>query len=309
MSIVKKAIVTGGAGFIGSHLCCALNMQNIRVLAFDDLSVGKASNLDSGIDLIKDDVLNMESLKEAALGCDIMFHLAARVTIRGSVETYLEDSKTNLLGTLSAIKAASQAGCKAVIFASSMAVYADSPTPCPLSESYLIEPISPYGISKSAAEKYLFMLGPKVGLRTAALRLFNTFGPGQVFTPYVGVITIFIHRLLEGLPPVIFGDGEQRRDFIHVDDVIKAFLAVMNSDINGIAINIGTQTATSVNQIAEMLTAKIAPSMKPVREPARPEELRNSVADITLAKKLFGFDPKARLETYIDEVFSEIKRR
>lgn len=308
MGELKKAIVTGGAGFIGTHLCIALLRKDISVVVYDDFSIGGTLNLPPGIELIKGDVNDTTQLAEAAAGCDVMFHLAAKVTIRGSTESFMEDAHTNVLGALSALKAAHEAKCKSIIFASSMAVYADSPRPKPIPETYPTLPLSPYGVSKLTAEKYLLMLGPSLGLRTLSLRIFNTFGPGQAFTPYVGVITIFVNRLLSGQPPIIFGDGEQTRDLIYVQDVANSFVLAAKSDLNGMAINVGSQKPTTVNQIANMLISRIAPNMKPLYEPARPEELRFSIADITLAKRTLGFFPKSSLEMELDELIDNIRK-
>jgi len=145
-------------------------------------------------------------------------------------------------------------------------------------------------------------VGEQFGFDAVALRYFNTYGAGQTFTPYVGVITIFIRRLLKGESPVIFGDGEQRRDFVHVEDVAAATVAAVERDVTGVAINIGTGVATSVNQIADMLRRRIAPHVEPLHGPAQPGELRNSIADITLARELLGYEPKRTLEDNLDEV-------
>jgi len=230
------------------------------------------------------------------------------VSIRHSIKTFIEDARINLMGTLGAIKGSSEAGAKKFIFASSMAVYDDSPSPSPISEEYPTDPVSPYGLSKLAAERYCLLLAESLGLETVILRYFNTYGRGQTFTPYVGVITIFINQLLSGRSPTIFGDGEQQRDFIHVSDVVNATLLAMRADCPGEVFNVGTGSATSINRIAALLADRIRPGQAPqYTEPAE-GELRYSVADITKARRLLGFDPAVTIESRLNEVIEWNRR-
>ena len=208
------------------------------------------------------------------------------------------------MGTLNVLRCAVAAGVKKLVFASSMAVYADSPTPDPITESYTAEPISPYGIAKLAAEKYCLQLAAEHGIDCHVLRYFNTYGTGQTFTPYVGVITIFVQKLLRGEPITIFGDGEQRRDFVHVGDIVAANLAAMRSGERQGLVNVGTGIATSVNEIARLLCDRIAPGTVPNHVDPHPGELRYSIADIGHIQRTLGYRPQGRLEERIDEVIA-----
>jgi len=302
-------LVTGGAGFIGSYVSRLLIARGWQVTVLDDLSMGKRENVPEGARLIVDDVCNPNTVRNAIVGIDVVFHLAAVVSIRVSMEEFYHDAEVNLLGTLNLLQACAERGISKFVYASSMAVYADSPVAVPVSEDYHLAPISPYGIAKLASEQYILQVGKQFKFDTVALRYFNTYGAGQTFTPYVGVITIFIRHLLERQVPVIFGDGEQRRDFVHVEDVAAATVAAAERGVSDTVINVGTGIATSVNQIAATLSAKIAPDITPVHDAAQPGELRNSIADISRARQLLGYEPERRLETDLDDVITWNKER
>ena len=299
---VGGALVLGGAGFIGSHLVKTLLDEGRKVTVLDDLSVGKRENVPEGAGFVKGSVDDVSAVRDAAAGCDTTVHLAAHVSIRHSMKTFIDDARTNLLGTLGALKGSSEAGVKRFVFASSMAVYADAPSPDPIREDHRLEPISPYGISKLAAERYCILMAQPLGLDTAVLRYFNTYGQGQTFTPYVGVITIFINRLLAGKTPTIFGDGEQQRDFIHVSDVVEATRLAMDATCTGEVFNVGTGRATSINTIATLLADRIRPDLSPEYAEASSCEPRYSIADIDKARRMLGFDPAVKIEDRIDEV-------
>ncbi|NOZ06411.1 MAG: SDR family NAD(P)-dependent oxidoreductase [Chloroflexi bacterium] len=303
------ALVTGGAGFIGSHVCRQLLERGWQVRVLDDLSMGKRENVPDGAQLIVGDVRDPNTVRRTVAGVDVLFHLAAVVSIRVSVDEFYHDAEVNLLGTLNLLQACAERGIGKFVYASSMAVYADSPSPVPVTEDYRLSPISPYGIAKLTSENYVMQVGKQFLFDTVALRYFNTYGAGQTFTPYVGVITIFIRRLLERQAPVIFGDGEQRRDFVHVEDVAAATVAAAERDVSGTVINVGTGISTSVNQIAAMLGDKIAPGITSIHDAAQPGELRNSIADISRARQLLGYEPKRRLETDLDEVIAWNRER
>ena len=302
-----RVLVTGGAGFIGSHLVDALLASGREVVVYDDLSMGTQDRVSAAAVFVKGDVRDGDRLRAALAGADSVCHLAARVSIRSSVDHFVEDADINVLGTLSVLRACADASVSRLVFASSMGVYADSPDPFPVSETHTAEPISPYGIGKLAAEKYCLLLAPTLGIKPIALRFFNTFGTRQTFTPYVGVITIFIRRLLAGEAPTIFGDGKQCRDFVHVSDIVQACLLALDSDAGGVALNIGTGIPTSVNQIAELLRGRIAPDIHPTHAPKAGGELQNCIADISQATKLLGYRPRETLESRIDEVIADIR--
>jgi UDP-glucose 4-epimerase len=297
-----KALVTGGAGFIGSHLVRALLAQGRQVTVLDDLSMGRRENVPDEAAFIHGNVRSREDVRRALEGVDIVFHEAARVSIRSSVKEFYGDAQTNFMGTLNLLRCCAGSDVRKLVFASSMAVYADSDAPTPVAESHPTEPISPYGIAKLAAEKYCLQIARDMGIACHVLRYFNTYGPGQTFTPYVGVITIFIRRLLQGETPGIFGDGEQRRDFVHVSDIVNANLLAMDSRLTNGVFNVGSGRATSVNDIATLLCIRIAPDVRPVHLPAHAGELRNSIADIGRISAAMGYAPRATLAQKIDEV-------
>jgi UDP-glucose 4-epimerase len=302
MAMQGKALVTGGAGFIGSHLARALLAEGLEVTILDDLSMGKEENVPAGARFIHGDVRLQEDVRRAIQGATIVFHEAARVSIRASVMEFYQDADTNFMGTLNVLRCCAKSEVRKIVFASSMAVYADSDEPESIPEDHSTEPISPYGIAKLAAEKYCMQLSHDMGISCHVLRYFNTYGPGQTFTPYVGVITIFIRRLLQGQRPSIFGDGEQRRDFVHVDDIVAANLLSMKSPIERGIFNVGTGRATSVNDIASLLCSRINPECHPFHVDAHPGELRNSIADIGRISAALGYRPTATLPEKIDEV-------
>lgn len=298
-----KALVTGGAGFIGSHVVQQLLAREWDVTVLDNLSMGRRENLPTDARLVVGDVRDPAVVSQAARGVDVVFHLAAVVSIRASVENFYHDAEVNLMGTLNILQCAARADVGRVIYASSMGVYADSPSPHPITEEHPTTPVSPYGIAKLAGEHYVLTLARQFNFDGVVLRYFNTYGPGQSFTPYVGVMTIFCRRLLAGEAPLIFGDGEQRRDFVHVADVAAATVAARDAP-SGIVCNIGTGRATSVNELAALLVARLNPHLTPHYGPAHPGELRNSIADITAARQHLGYEPRHMLADDIDDVIA-----
>ena len=299
----QRALVTGGAGFIGHHLARALLDKGLAVTVLDDLSVGRLENVPDGARFVRGDVRDDRALEAALEGVDCVCHEAALVSVRASVDRFVEDADVNLMGTLALLRAMARARVRSGILASSMAVYADHPRPEPVSESAATVPISPYGVAKLAAERYWLLLSEAAGIRATVLRYFNTYGPGQTFTPYVGVITIFVNRLLAGERPVIYGDGEQCRDYVHVQDVVAANLLALDRSADGRIYNVGTGRGTTVNAIAAELTSRLAPAIEPLREPARPGEVRNSIADIGAIRRELGFAP-TRSDLEYDDVIA-----
>jgi len=301
-------LVTGGAGFIGSHLCEGLLSEGYRVRVLDDLSIGKRENIPPECEFIQGSVLDPAMLKKATKNIFAICHEAARVTIRGSVDKFCEDAETNLMGTLLLLKSAGSQGVRKFVYASSMAVYSDSKKAQPISEQYSTVPASPYGIAKLAAEQYVMMVGPQLGIDPIVLRYFNTFGVRQTFTPYVGVITIFITQLLKKQPITIFGDGKQVRDFVHVSDIVQANLLALKKSAAGV-FNIGSGKGTSVFQVAELLKSKLFSDAVVRYEPSRPEELRNSVADVTRARSVLKYRPRTNLKVQIEEVIDYLRSK
>lgn len=302
--LFERALVTGGAGFIGSHLVERLLREGLQVVVLDDLSLGKREYVPKDLGFVLGDVRDPAAVSAAVAGVDVVFHLAARVSIRASVSGFCEDAETNLMGTLNVLQACASHRVKKFIYASSMAVYADAPEPVALHESYDTTPISPYGVAKLASERYAMLVAAQSGFDAVALRYFNTYGPRQTFTPYVGVITIFIQRLLRGEAPLIFGDGEQCRDFVYVGDIVDATLRAMTHGVGSEVFNVGSGRGITVNQIASMLCARLRPDVVPEHVAAHPGELRNSIADIGKARQFLGYEPQARLEDRIHEVIA-----
>lgn len=304
----QKALVTGGAGFIGSHIAEQLLETGMDVVVLDNLSIGKQKNIPNGASFVQGDIRDQETVSNImAQGVDVIFHQAAKVSIRASIDNCYEDADTNLMGTVNLLRACQNSDVKQFIFASSMGIYADSEKAEPIDENFTAEPASPYGIAKFASEKYCLLLCRKFGIRCAILRYFNTYGPRQTFTPYVGVITIFTNLLLDDKRPVIFGDGQQLRDYVHVRDVARANLLTMESSQRELVLNIGTGRAVSVNQIYDMLRERINPAISPEYDKERPGELKISFPDISRARKLIAYNPVHTLEDDLDEVIEYIR--
>ena len=299
--------VTGGAGFIGSHLVRALIERGERVTVFDNLSVGLRENVPAGATLVVGEVTDAAAVEQAMAGHSAVVHLAARVAIRSSFDFAVEDTHVNVVGTAAVMRAAHRGGSvKRVLSASSMAVYTDSPTPVPIGEAHPTRPISPYGISKLALEQLVHGMAQSAGMGSAVLRFFNTYGPGQALSPYVGVVTIFANALLAGKTPTIFGDGEQCRDFVHVADVVQACLRALDSDVTGETFNVGTGKATSVNRLFALVQDALEIPLAATHAAAVPGELRYSIADIGKARQLLGYAPQHSLERSLPEVVRAI---
>lgn len=305
----RTALVTGGAGFIGSKLAHRLLAEGLNVVVLDDLSTGTRANLPQGCQLVEGDMLDPQVVARALEGVDIVFHNAARVSVRASLEQFVEDAHANVMGTLRLLQALRGATVRKFVLASSMAVYADADSPHPLPEDFPQRPLSPYGTGKLAAELYALQICPLCGVDVIALRYFNTYGPGQAFTPYVGVVTIFVTKLLAGESPTIFGDGMQVRDFVSVQDIVQGNLCAMRADVSGQVFNIGSGRGTTVNEVARILLARLAPHLSPQYAPAQVGELRNSIADIRRARELLGYSPAGDLPADMDLIIADIRGR
>jgi len=303
----SHALVTGGAGFIGSHLTRALLADGRRVTVLDNLSVGRREVVPEGARFVHGDVRDDAAIADALSGVDCVFHLAAQVTIRGSFDRFSEDLDTNVMGTARLLRAVDRAHVKWFTLASSMAVYSDAGSPAPIDESHPKRPLSPYGVGKLAAEDVSHQILEARGIPFTATRFFNTYGPGQTYTPYVGVLTIFITRLLRGESITIFGDGEQQRDFIHVKDIVAGTMATPGREPG--RYNLGTGNGTTLNQLAAMVLAKLAPGQKAKHADAPAGELRFSVADIGAARRALGFSPTRSLQQDLDDVIAWVRER
>jgi UDP-glucose 4-epimerase len=307
MTRFRHALVTGGAGFIGSHLARALVRDGRAVTVLDNLSVGRREAVPDMARFVHGDVRDERAVADALNDVDCVFHLAAQVTIRGSFGRFYEDLDTNVMGTARLLAAIEPSRVKWFVLASSMAVYADAEAARPIPESHPTAPLSPYGWGKLASEGVARQILEGRGVPLTICRFFNTFGPGQAYTPYVGVITIFVTRLLRGEPPVIFGDGKQERDFVHVDDIVSGVLAAPGGPPG--TYNLGSGRGTSLNHLGAVLTERLNPSLRPSYAPAQPGELRYSIADITAARAALRYTPTRTIEQHLDGVIEDIRRR
>lgn len=292
-----KALVTGGAGFIGSHLAEALCRRGVRVVILDNLSAGSPANLawrqpGDDLELIQGDVADRATVRRAIAGCDWVFHEAALVSVPQSVAQPLASHRDNLTGTLEVLAAAREAGVKRLVFASSSAIYGDSAAPVK-QETQPPLPLTPYALQKYAAERYSQLFHSLYGLETVSLRYFNVFGPRQAFdSPYSGVIAKFCTAFLAGERPRVFGDGLQARDFVTVADVVAANLAAAERPAERVAgrvFNIGTGASVTLLDLIAELQRLTGRKLEPQFEPARPGDVRFSRADVSAAERELGF--------------------
>jgi UDP-glucose 4-epimerase len=278
-------LVTGGAGFIGSHLVDAYVTRGWRVSVIDDLSTGQRENVHEAANFIKLDLRDARAAEVVRdLRPDLISHHAAQMDVRRSVSDPVFDAETNIVATIRLLLAAAEAGVRKVVFASTGgAIYGD-PVEVPQTESHPTWPLSPYGCAKLAVEHYLHYFSVACGLPYAALRYANVYGPRQNAKGEAGVIAIFTRALLAGQKPTINGSGEQTRDYVYVEDVVRANLAVTEGELTG-AFNVGTGIETSVNQLAESLVRATGATTEAVYGPAKPGEQLRSVLDGTLLRK------------------------
>lgn len=278
----KNIVVTGGLGFIGSHIVDEL-VKNNNVRVIDNLSSGKITNLNepdsNNLELIKED-LNDVDLDEILNGADYVFHLAALASVPESVEKPLFSNAVNLDGTLKLLVACKNNNVKKVVFSSSAAVYGQNPN-MPLKESEPYMPTSPYAVQKASSELYLKAFHESYGLNAVSLRYFNVFGPKQnINSSYAAVIPNFISALLTGKQPIIYGDGQQTRDFIYVKDIVKANILACESNYNGV-VNIASGKGLSVNQLYSIIKEVLGSDVDPVYEEERIGDIKHSIADIS----------------------------
>lgn len=297
---MAKYVVTGGAGFIGSHLVRRLVTDGNEVVVVDNLSTGSLSNLEGlehRIKFVQGDIRNKELLQSLFSGAQVVFHQAAFVSVPQSVEDPMEAHDVNVNGTLCVLSAARETGVRRVVLASSCAVYGDSPV-VPKEETMTPDPISPYACTKYIMEIYAKMYSELYGLETVCLRYFNVYGPGQnPNSEYAAVIPKFISRMLRGERPIIFGDGTQSRDFICVDDVVEANLKAANiPGISGWTINIGSGKEYCLNDLVNMLNRILGINLAPIYGPTREGDIMRSLSGMEVAQKALGFAPKVLLE-------------
>ena len=291
-------MVTGGSGFIGTHLCERLldDGYDVRIV---DIVPPK-----SGIraEFVRASVLDAARLTKILEGAEGVVHLAALIDVATSVSDPFSDFSVNAAGTINVLEAARHAGVKKVAFASSAAVYGE-PERLPVDEEHPTAPMSPYGAAKLAAERYVLLYNSLYGMENTALRLFNVFGEGQnPSSPYSGVITKFATAITEGNQPIIFGDGEQTRDFVHVDDVCDAFVRAIEGQGCPSPLNIASGVETSVRELLEIMCGICGADFSPTYMPERKGEIARSVADIKLAKKSIGYAPRMALSQGLREI-------
>jgi len=295
-----RYLVTGGAGFIGSHTVDELVRRGHHVVVLDDLSAGREENLSQvagKTKFIRGSITDLDTVRSACHEVDYVLHLAARTSVPRSVKDPLETNRINVDGTLNVLVGAREAKVRRVVFAASSSAYGETPA-LPKVETMMPMPISPYGVSKLVGEIYAQVFGRIYGLENVSLRYFNVFGPRQdPDSPYSGVLSRFITALLDGASPVVFGDGEQSRDFTYVDNVVDAnLLACEAPEVSGMLFNVGTGRRATLNQTLKLLE-KIAG--KPIRakyDPPREGDILHSQADIELARKLLGYQPQVGFE-------------
>jgi UDP-glucose 4-epimerase len=295
-----KVLVTGGGGFIGSNLARALVDRGDDVCILDNFSTGNRANLaelTGNVEVVEGELRSYERVHAATRGVEVVFHQGALPSVPRSVQDPLTTSAVNVEGTLNVLLAARDEGVRRIVFASSSSVYGNSGE-LPRVETANPDPISPYGVSKLAAERYCVSFSRVYELETVALRYFNVFGPNQDPTSqYSAVIPRFVTAIAGGRPVPIYGDGDQRRDFTYVDNVIEANLLAAEAErANGAVLNIATGRSTSVNQLAEVIGRLLDRPVEREAHPPRPGDVRDSWADIDRAQKVLGWEPRVSLE-------------
>jgi nucleoside-diphosphate-sugar epimerase len=297
---MAKYLITGGAGFIGSNLARKLLSMGEEVVVLDDLSTGKKANLEGIKDrvrLVVGDICDLDVVREAMEGIDYVFHHAAVVSVPRSVDDPMRTNQVNVDGTLNCLLAARDVEAKRFVFAASSSAYGDSKE-LPKHEDMKPHPLSPYGVSKLVGEMYCRVFHEVYGLPTVSLRYFNIFGPYQdPHSQYAAVVPIFITRLLKGESPVIYGDGEQSRDFTYIDNAVQAnLLAVHSSGADGKTINVACGARYTLNDLVGHLKKLTGSDIDPTHENPRPGDIKHSMGDISTAAGLLGYAPDVSFE-------------
>ncbi len=296
-SSTRLALVTGGAGFIGSTLTNALFDRGLRVRILDNFATGERAQVDSRAELYEADIRDLESIRSAFAGVDCVFHVAALPRVPLSIEKPVETHMVNVVGTLNVLIAARDASVRRVIYSGSSSAYGNQPH-LPLREDMTPNPLNPYALQKLTGEYYTRLFHRLFGLQTLTLRYFNVFGPRMADVgAYVTVISVFLRARREGKPLTIHGDGEQTRDFTHVRDVVRANLLAMDCETaDGRAINIGNGRNVSINRVAQLIGGPV------VNLPPRPGDARDTLADNSEALRTLGWKPEVRFEDGLAEL-------
>lgn len=301
---MKRTIVTGGAGFIGAHLTEELARRGYYVIILDNVPTGKMENIKlllkkETVEFIRGSITDLPLLRKLFQGIDCIFHLAAISSVPRSIDDPQASHEVNATGTLNMLLAARDNGVRKVIYASSSSIYGDTAT-LVKSEDMMPNPQSPYAATKLVGEYYCRVFQEIYGLPTVCLRYFNVYGPGQdPHSQYAAVIPSFIKRIAEKSPPIIFGDGEQTRDFTFVKDVVAANILAAESSAAGI-FNIGRGESISINQLAGIIIKLMGKNVEPIHMEPRPGDVKHSLPDISKAKT-FGYHPKYSLEEGLEE--------
>ena len=301
---MKKVVVTGGAGFIGSHLAERLAGKGYQVIIIDNLSAGKMENIAEllkrdNVEFVKGSIVDLTLMQRLFQGTEYVFHQAALTRVPHSIDDPLTTNETNVKGTLNVLIAARDNAVKKVIYASSSSVYGDTPI-LPQKENMTTNPLSPYALTKLAAEYYCEIFRQIYGLSTISLRYFNVYGSRQdPYSHYATAIAVFIGRISQNLPPIIFGDGQQSRDLTFIEDVVQANILAAENKTEGV-FNIGSGKGTTINQLANLILKLTGKNLKPIYQDARLGDPRHTLADISKAKA-FGYKPRYDLKVGLAE--------
>jgi nucleoside-diphosphate-sugar epimerase len=295
---MSSYLVTGGAGFIGSHLAEELLRRGERVRIVDNLSTGKRENLAhlQKAEFIEGDLADLSVARAAVAGVERVLHQAAIPSVPRSVEDPITSNRANIDATLNVLVAARDAGVKRVVYAGSSSAYGNTPT-LPKHEDMPTNPLSPYALQKLVGEQYMRLFTDLYGLETVTIRYFNVFGPRQdPSSPYSGVISVFTKALIENRAPTIHGDGEQTRDFTYIANVVDGVLRAADAPVSGLMFNVATGSRISLNDLFRVLRDLLGSSVNPSYGPSRPGDVQDSLADISLARRLLGYEPIVSLE-------------
>lgn len=304
-----KVLVTGGAGFIGSNLIRQLIKEGNTVTVLDNFMSGYRSNVDPfpALRIIEGDIRDKEAVEKAMQGQEVVFHLAASVGNKRSIDFPVIDAEINVLGTIHILEAARKAGVRKIVTSSSAGVFGELKT-IPIREDHPIEPDSPYGCTKLCEEKLCLSYAKLYDIEAVCLRYFNVYGPNQRFDAYGNAIPIFVFKMLQNESLVIFGDGEQTRDFVHVNDVVQANIKAADAiGVSGV-FNIASGTRVTINRLVEMITAGNNNPVKIEHGPERPGDVRHSLADISFANQKIDYLPTVDLEIGIKEYVEWAKK-
>jgi nucleoside-diphosphate-sugar epimerase len=307
-----RYLVTGGAGFIGSNMVDELVRRGHEVAVLDNLSAGNEANLAgvrNKIDFREGSITDLAAVQSACRGMDYVIHLAARTSVPQSVKDPLETNHVNIDGTLNVLVAARDAKVRRIVYAASSAAYGESPTQ-PKRETMPSEPISPYGVTKYVGELYAQVFGRVYGLENASVRFFNVFGPRQDPTSqYSGVLSRFMLAVIEGQPPVVYGDGEQSRDFTYIENIVDETLRACEAKgASGLMFNGGTGARITLNQVLKLLEKITGKKIQAKYDPPRTGDIRDSQADLSLARKVLGYEPRVQFEEGLGRTWDWYKK-